>query len=360
VSSAAVTKISPGGATTTYAGAAADADGIAYDGAGNMWVSYYQGNGTVSKVNASSGVFTNYSGGGGYEDSIAFDGTNIWQMDTDDGILTKFSPAGSVLAEYNIGASGRGGIAYDGAGNMWVNGAVGSGGGVTLINKNTGATTTYSGSGIGGGTNIGPVQIASDGTGNMWTVNGPYVSSTVTKISPTGTVATYSGGGAGTNAIAYDGAGNMWTANCTSNSVTKVAIVPHAGGGGTTITVASQGSGYVASGTLDSVTLDTGVASGTQLNSFIWQGSANSSTAVKFQVAVSNSSSGPWNYMGPSGDASTYFTGSPGASISLASTNGSYALFAGYRYFRYRATLYSDGAHLYTPNLTGIVVNWSP
>jgi hypothetical protein len=111
-------------------------------------------------------------------------------------------------------------------------------------------------------------------------------------------------------------------------------------------------------GTLDSTTFDTGVASGTQLNSVLWQGALNNG-AVKFQFAVSNSSSGPWNFIGPDNTTSTFFTGNPGASINLVSTNNLYGynLFAGYRYFRYRATLVLGDS---SPRVDDVVVNWSP
>ena len=52
-------------------------------------------------------------------------------------------------------------------------------------------------------------------------------------------------------------------------------------------------------------------------------------TAVKFQVAASNASYGPFNYVGPDGTAATFFTTS-GASLSQ---------FDGFRYLRYKAFL---------------------
>jgi hypothetical protein len=117
---------------------------------------------------------------------------------------------------------------------------------------------------------------------------------------------------------------------------------------------------YDPMGTLDSATFDTGVASGAQLNSFFWQGLAPSNSGVKFQFAVSNSSSGPWNFEGPDGTAATYFSGLPGVPVGLASTVNGYAIFSGYRYFRYRATLFADSSNFYTPTVTQVTVNWSP
>jgi hypothetical protein len=121
--------------------------------------------------------------------------------------------------------------------------------------------------------------------------------------------------------------------------------------------------GYMASGTLDSETFDTRVTTGVQLNSVTWQGVAPSSTAVGVQFAVSNSSSGPWNFKGPDGTSNTYFTGNPGASIPIIATDSGtsgYTLFNGYRYFRYRVILFASTGFAYSPTVSGITVNWSP
>lgn len=124
--------------------------------------------------------------------------------------------------------------------------------------------------------------------------------------------------------------------------------------------------GYQSVGTLDSATFDTGVTNGANLNSITWQGSVPSggnwgaSFPVGLQVAVSNSASGPWSYEGPSGDGTTYFHGNTGTQIDLDSTSGGLTLFNGYRYFRYRVTLFADPTYTYTPTVSQVTVNWSP
>lgn len=118
--------------------------------------------------------------------------------------------------------------------------------------------------------------------------------------------------------------------------------------------------GYAPSGTLESAIFDTGVSGGAQLNSFIWQGSTPSNSSVDFQFAASNSPAGPWNFEGSDGTANSYFSGMHGTSINFVSTNSGYGLFNGYRYFRYRAILFSSSADIYTPIVTQVTVNWSP
>jgi hypothetical protein len=142
-----------------------------------------------------------------------------------------------------------------------------------------------------------------------------------------------------------------WTSNATTSYAAALAIFR---------SIYTQG--YAASGTVDSATFDTGVVSGAQVNSITWQGSATNGTAVKFQIAVSNASSGPWNssnFIGPSGDNTTYFSGNSGTPISLKPSSGGYDLFKG-RYIRYRVTLFSDPSYTYTPIVSGVSVNWSP
>lgn len=112
-----------------------------------------------------------------------------------------------------------------------------------------------------------------------------------------------------------------------------------------------------ATGTLDSQTFDTGSPNGAQLNSITWKGNVPSGTSVGFQIAVSNSASGPWNFVGPDGTSGTIYSGSgvTGGVIPL----GDYAALNG-RYFRYRVILTTNTAQTVSPKITSVVVNWSP
>src|SRR5581483_2827265 len=89
--------------------------------------------------------------------------------------------------------------------------------------------------------------------------------------------------------------------------------------------------GFPASGTFTSSVKDANPAAGDTPNwstlSYVATTPAN--TAVKFQIAASNSASGPFNFVGPDGTASTFFTSS-GADLSE---------FDGNRYLRYEAFL---------------------
>lgn len=104
---------------------------------------------------------------------------------------------------------------------------------------------------------------------------------------------------------------------------------------------------------IESATFDTGVNGGAQINSFYWKGSQTGGT-VNFQFAVSNSTSGPWSYFGPTGIGS-YYTANKDIR-----TKVDFTLHNNQRYFRYKILLMSDQAQHNTPVIEKVVVNWSP
>ena len=121
--------------------------------------------------------------------------------------------------------------------------------------------------------------------------------------------------------------------------------------------VVSTWAAQAATGTLDSQTFDTGDASGAQMNSITWKGNVPTGTSVNFQIAVSNSSSGPWNFIGSDGTSGTTYScsGLSGCTIPL----GNYSSLIG-RYFRYRVILGTNTAQTVSPVVNSVIINWSP
>jgi hypothetical protein len=109
------------------------------------------------------------------------------------------------------------------------------------------------------------------------------------------------------------------------------------------------------SGYLDSSTFDTGVSGGAQINSIVWHGVQPSGSQVNFQIAASNSTSGPWSYLGSNGAGSYYSSLGSGVSIPL-----DYTFHNNQRYFRYRVTLVANQSNSLSPRVDDIVVHWSP
>jgi hypothetical protein len=107
---------------------------------------------------------------------------------------------------------------------------------------------------------------------------------------------------------------------------------------------------YQSSATLESSTFDVGSAS--NFHELTWapisQPSQTGVSAVKFQIATNNDNA-TWNYLGPDGTASTYYT---------ASNTTINAIHNGTRYFRYRLTL-STADPTYTPTISDVSFTFS-
>jgi kumamolisin len=105
---------------------------------------------------------------------------------------------------------------------------------------------------------------------------------------------------------------------------------------------------YATTGSLASSLKDANpTATGTpHWTSLSWTAAKPANTAVAFQLAASNSPSGPFSFVGPDGTSATFFTTSP-ASLPGAS-------FAG-RYLKYRALLSTTNTAV-TPTLSDVTV----
>lgn len=107
------------------------------------------------------------------------------------------------------------------------------------------------------------------------------------------------------------------------------------------------GGSYVSSGSLISSSFDTGTAS-TSYTTFFWNPtSQTASTSVQFQIATNNDDA-TWNFVGPDGTASTYYT-TPGQTINSAQSNN--------RYMRYEMFLNSVSTST-TPVVSNVTVNY--
>src|SRR6185437_11981040 len=105
--------------------------------------------------------------------------------------------------------------------------------------------------------------------------------------------------------------------------------------------------GFASSGDLTSSVKDSNPILGRTANwtTLSWTATTPANTTVKFQVAGSNSASGPFNFVGPDTTAATFFTTS-GASLSQ---------FTGLRYLKYKAYLGTTNSSA-TPVLNDVQV----
>ncbi len=104
---------------------------------------------------------------------------------------------------------------------------------------------------------------------------------------------------------------------------------------------------YQTSGMLTSSSFDTGTAS-TSYTTLSWSPpSQSASTTLMFQLAANNDDA-TWNFVGPDGTASTYFS-TPGQTVPSSLNNN--------RYLRYRAFLATQSTST-TPVLSNVSVNY--
>lgn len=120
--------------------------------------------------------------------------------------------------------------------------------------------------------------------------------------------------------------------------------------------------GLPPTGEMTSVVFDT--AASAAYNSFLWQGSVNAGTGrVRFQLATSNSSSGPWNFKAGTGCSNSewYDPGGPDTPIEITCNADNHN---NQRYFKYKVQICSNSdcstAGSISPTVNDVIVNWSP
>jgi type II secretory pathway pseudopilin PulG len=114
----------------------------------------------------------------------------------------------------------------------------------------------------------------------------------------------------------------------------------------TGVRLLSLSGSYVASGTIESSTFDTGAVS--NFTTLSWEPtSQNPATTVKFQIATNNDGT-TWNYKGPDGTNATYYT-TPGTTMSTVHDSD--------RYVRYKMFLTTSNPAV-TPVVTSVSLNY--
>ncbi|MCR4275522.1 MAG: hypothetical protein NUV83_02095 [Candidatus Wolfebacteria bacterium] len=103
---------------------------------------------------------------------------------------------------------------------------------------------------------------------------------------------------------------------------------------------------------LTSSVFDTFIASGSAINSIVWKGLQLPNTSVSFQIASSNNSGGPWNYLGPDNTSGSYYVPNQNTSISVNPINH-----MNQRYFRYEIFLQTTVSQ--SPRVDDVIINWS-
>lgn len=154
---------------------------LAYDSAGNLFVSSFYGN-TVNKVAPNGTVTTFVSSGLANPEGVAFDADgNLYVANAGSGSISKIAPDGTASLFVASGLSAPSGLAFDASGVLYVANA-----GSNSIAKvsSSGVVTTFVATGLSQ-----PDGLAFDATGNLYVAN--YGGLTISKISPSGGVSTF-------------------------------------------------------------------------------------------------------------------------------------------------------------------------
>ena len=105
---------------------------------------------------------------------------------------------------------------------------------------------------------------------------------------------------------------------------------------------------------LTSSIFDTQATGGAAINTVMWQGNLPSGAEVSFQIASSNSSSGPWNYLGSDGTSMTFYEpAGPNIQVKIRRADHNNR-----RYVRYKILLTTYGGQ--SPTVDDVIINYSP
>ncbi len=105
---------------------------------------------------------------------------------------------------------------------------------------------------------------------------------------------------------------------------------------------------------LISSTFDTQVAGGAAFNSILWQGVQPAGTSVRFQIASSNISTGPWNYIGHDGTNITFYDpGGPNKQVRISRVHHNNK-----QYVRYK--IFMEPAGVSGPRVDDVIISYSP
>ena len=126
------------------------------------------------------------------------------------------------------------------------------------------------------------------------------------------------------------------------------------------------GGAYPATGDIISPIFDTGAANGVGYNWLMASGTTPIGTKIRVQLATASTTGGPWDYLGPNCDTTSYYYNSALPASPIQQEIKCYNNHNNKRYFRYKVILCSDSASncqnggADTPIINDVIVNWSP
>ena len=182
-------------------GTATDPNGLAADGAGNVYIADAATPPSIYKITP-GGTQTTVTQLASGPDGVAVDGAgNVYIAMGIFAYIVKVTPAG-VMTHVGSGLGFPGGLAVDGLGNLYITESSGS---LPVIKLTPGGTQTPVGSGFNS-----PAGVAVDAAGNIYIAN--TGGGTIAKVAPDNTQTTLVSGLSYPGAITVDPAGNLYVA----------------------------------------------------------------------------------------------------------------------------------------------------
>jgi sugar lactone lactonase YvrE len=191
--------------------------GIAEDGAGNLYVANTQGN-TLDRV-APDGTVTVLAGNGlNTPNGVALDATGaIYVANTGDSTILKLAADGTlgIVAGPAQGVSGPEGLVFDGAGNLYISNNASR----TILKLAPGGTASIfvdTSHGL-----VSPIALATDAAGDLYIAD--EGAATISKVTPDGSFSTFASGFFVGGGLAFDKAGNLYASDDGNGLIRKIS-----------------------------------------------------------------------------------------------------------------------------------------
>lgn len=357
--------------------------GVAIDSLNNVYIAD-QDNDRIQKFDSNGNFLLKWGTGGsgdgqfGHPQGIAIDGSNnVYVVDLDRDRIQKFDSSGNFIRKWGTNGNGDGqfdkpkDVAVDSLNNVYVTDQDNNR--IQKFDSNGNFLLKWGTNGTGDGQLKKPVGIGVDNSDNVYVAdrdndriqkfnsNGNFLLKWGATGGGNGEFQTPQGVTADQDNYIYIADGNnhrVQKFDSSGNFVAKWGKAGGASGNGDGEFNHPRGLEQVpANCILDCVLIssifDSGFSGGVALNTIMWQGNQPSGTGVRFQVASSNSSSGPWNYLGSDGSIATHYApAGPNiqTKLRLADHNNK-------RYFRYK--IFFDVSGAVVPRVDDVIIGAS-
>ena len=199
-------RFAPDGSRSVYTSGLNGPEGLAFDNAGNCFVSEALGN-IIHKF-GTDGTDTVFASGLNGPASLVFDGAgNLFSADFFGGFIYKFGPSG-VRTTFASGLNGPANLIFDGMGRLLA--ADFHTGNIFRFTPD-GTQTTFA-SGVGN-----PHGLAFDANGDLFVAD--FTGGTILRFTPAGTRSTFASGLDGPHGLVFDQSGNLFSADYNTGNV---------------------------------------------------------------------------------------------------------------------------------------------